>query len=282
MEIPEGATHRWLKTRTTEHLRITDILYAPGFIQPRHTHPFASFSFVSSGSYRETFGRKIHARQSATAIFHPPEESHAVRYDSKVRIVSVHFSFEKLASIRAHANILDTPSSCRTETMSWLGARLARELRREDTAALLAIEGLALEMLAEASRDNTGNGKDFPHWLKDAKDFLHDNFANSFALEDVAKIAGVHPAHLSRVFRAKFDCTVGEYVRRLRVEFACRQILTTELTLSEIAAHAGFSDQSHFNKVFKSFVNLTPYQYRKLSSMSGSHKNARFVQDLIG
>jgi transcriptional regulator GlxA family with amidase domain len=82
-----------------------------------------------------------------------------------------------------------------------------------DAASGLAIEGLVLEMLTEASRSKISNReKNFPHWLKVGKDFLHDNFAESFALEDFAKIVGVHQAHLSRVFREKLGCTIGEYV----------------------------------------------------------------------
>ena len=177
----------------------------------------------------------------------------------------MHFSFAKLARIREQSAVLDTPSSCRTDTVSWLGKRLAWELRRADTASDLAIEGLALEMLAEASRaEVSSNQKSFPHWLKDAKDFLHDNFAIRFHWKTSLR-SQVFTRRIFRGIRENFHCTVGEYIRRLRVEFACRQISTTEITLSEIAAHAGFADQSHFNRIFKSFVNLTPYQYRRLS-----------------
>jgi AraC-like DNA-binding protein len=86
-----------------------------------------------------------------------------------------------------------------------------------DSFSRLSIEGLVLELLAEASRNKIGaDEKGVPRYLLDAKDFLHDNFAESFLLEDVAKIAGVHAVHLSRVFRKIFGRTIGEYVRRLR------------------------------------------------------------------
>ncbi len=266
MKFSEERHTYTVKNRVTENLKIDEALYPPARKQPRHTHLFASFSFVSSGSYLENFGKKTYSRQPSTVIFHPPHESHAVDFGSGARILSVHFSFEKLACIREQSVVLDSPMSCRTETTAWLGARLGQELRRADEASGLAIEGLVLEMLAEATRSKiSGSEKDFPQWLKEAKDFLHDNFAESFALETVAQIADVHPAHLSRVFREKFGCTVGEYVRRLRVEFACRQISATEMSLGEIALAAGFSDQSHFNKIFKNLFNLTPYEYRKIS-----------------
>jgi transcriptional regulator GlxA family with amidase domain len=59
-------------------------------------------------------------------------------------------------------------------------------------------------------------------------------------------------------------CTVGEYVRRLRFEFACQQILTTRRQLCDVALDAGFADQSHFNRMFRSQMGVTPFVYRNL------------------
>ncbi len=87
-------------------------------------------------------------------------------------------------------------------------------------------------------------------------------------LEEVAKLADVHPVHLSRVFREKYGSTIGEYVRRLRVEFASKQISSTKIPLSEIAHAAGFADQSHLNKTFKNIFGSTPSEYRKIARRS--------------
>jgi AraC family transcriptional regulator len=264
MNFPAQTRVSTVQDFRNEHFRIIDSLYSPGLKQPRHAHLFASFSFASSGNYLERFGKSTFAREPSTVIFHPPHESHAVEFQNRVRILSVQFSFEKLEQIRRQSLVLNSPSSCRTETAVRLGNCIYRELKRMDEFSILAIEGLALEILAEASRSKISvNEKNIPHWLKEAKDFLHDNFAESVALEDVAEIADVHPAHLSRVFRAKFGCTIGEYVRRLRLDFVCRQLSETDTPLSEVAVAAGFSDQSHLNKTFKNFCGLTPSEYRK-------------------
>jgi AraC family transcriptional regulator len=84
-------------------------------------------------------------------------------------------------------------------------------------------------------------------------------------LEDVACIADVHPVHLARVFRRKYNCTIGEYVRRLRVEYARRRISASNDSLIEIAMTAGFTDQSHFARTFKNHLGVTPGEYRKIS-----------------
>jgi AraC family transcriptional regulator len=163
------------------------------------------------------------------------------------------------------ADSLDRGSCHRSELVAWLGARLGREMTRSDSASALAIDGLISEMLAEGSRGKVlSEEKGFAAWLARATDFVHDNFTCTFSLEEVAQIAGVHSAHLSRVFRQKLGCTVGEYVRRLRFEFACQQILSTERSLCDVAHQAGFSDQSHLNRMFRAQMGMTPYMYRKL------------------
>ncbi|MDQ6787353.1 MAG: AraC family transcriptional regulator [Acidobacteriota bacterium] len=265
---PDGIA---VKQHITENFKLNETVYPPKLKQPRHTHSLASFSFVLSGNYLENFRRRDFSRQPSTVIFHPPHESHSVDYGNKtVRILSVQIGFEKLAYIREQSIGFDSSTSCRTDATTWLGNRIYQEFRRADGVSALAIEGLVLEILAEASRihSTAANEKIIPNWLKEAKDFLHDNFAESFVLEDVAKISGVHPVHLSRAFRRKFDCTIGEYIRRLRGEFALRQIRATDATLGEIAHAAGFSDQSHFNKTFKTLYGLTPSEYRRISRQS--------------
>jgi AraC family transcriptional regulator len=255
---------RLIKHYQTSDLNFCEVAYPPKLRQARHTHKLASFSYVLSGSYAESLERKAFSRQSSTVVFHPPGETHAVEFENDVRILGVEFSFEKLSYLSRQSVIFEAPASCRSEKTNWLGARIYREFQQMDSFSMLAIEGLILELLAEAARAQLGSQeKNCPRWLKRSKDFLHANFKDSFSLEDIARVADVHPVHLSRVFREKFGCTVGEYVRRLRVEFASRQILSTEDTLGEIAHAAGFADQSHFNKIFKAAFGLTPAEYRK-------------------
>jgi AraC family transcriptional regulator len=72
---------------------------------------------------------------------------------------------------------------------------------------------------------------------------------------------GVHPVHLARVFRAHYGMSIGTYLRGLRLDWAACQ-LPTNTPLSEIAAGAGFVDQSHFTRAFRIHTGLTPGQYR--------------------
>jgi AraC family transcriptional regulator len=182
--------------------------------------------------------------------------------------LNVEINQQQFEHIRKHSSIFDSPKSCRTETFGWLGNRIYREFRRMDEFSALAIEGLILEILAEGARQTHIAQTKFPDWLERAREFLHDNFAETVNLETISANVGVHPVHLARAFRQHYNCTVGEYVRRLRVEFACSQIIKTDVSLNEIAVMAGFSDQSHLTRIFKRHFGLAPSEYRKISHRS--------------
>jgi AraC family transcriptional regulator len=138
------------------------------------------------------------------------------------------------------------------------------EMRRMDAAAPLAIEGLLLELVACASRMREQNGSSGrPRWLEDARDRIHVELADRPTLTGLAESVGVHPVTLARAFRRAFGCTVGEYVRSLRIERAARQLTDTDLSLAEIALAEGFSDQSHFSNLFRRHTGLSPFQFRR-------------------
>ena len=77
-------------------------------------------------------------------------------------------------------------------------------------------------------------------------------------------LAGVHPVHLARTFRREYGVTVGEYARALRLDWAQALLSDPDLSLAEVAAGAGFADQSHFTRAFRAYAGVTPGRYREL------------------
>src|SRR5262249_4267028 len=95
------------------------------------------------------------------------------------------------------------------------------------------------------------------------RELLQDRFAENLTHDAIAAAAGIHPVHLARVFRRHYGCTLGEYVRKLRVDFAARQLIATNERLAGIALAAGFSGQSHFTRAFKRQTGMTPASFRR-------------------
>jgi AraC family transcriptional regulator len=232
---------------------------------PRHTHEPASFSLVLQGSYVETLGRKRFDCRPATVVFRPPEESHAVSFhDSEVRIFRVEVGGAWLERARECRLSWEGATEFAAGSSQSLALRLYGEFRAADQFSALAVEGLALELLAEAGRAcaRTSKRRAPPAWLAEARDVLRERLGETFSLAELARRVNVHPVHLAHEFRRHFGTSAGEYARRLRVEEACRALAQTDLPLSAVAARSGFYDQSHLTNSFKRVTRMTPAQYR--------------------
>ncbi len=74
--------------------------------------------------------------------------------------------------------------------------------------------------------------------------------------------------HLSREFHKHFQMTIGEYIRKRRIEHASELLSNSELSMAEIASICGFSDQSHFCALFKKHSGMTPGKFRDVSALA--------------
>lgn len=263
------------KRRDVAGFCLTEHCYAPDFDIPPHAHESAFFRVVLQGACSETAGRRTYVSGPTTVTFMPLGETHANRWlDDGGRCFHVEVAPARLESVRAYSGSAERPVEFGKGLAAWLSFRLYQEFHLSDEISLLAMEGLALELLAEAFRRRESVPERRPPlWLEQARDLLHAQFLDPVSLEAIAGVVGVHPAHLARVFRQQYHSTIGDYVRKLRIEFACRQIASTDDSLLEIALSAGFSDQSHFCKTFKSLMGMTPAEFQKPFHACKSHTN---------
>src|SRR5262245_30430242 len=239
--------------------------YPPEASLPMHRHENAFFYLVVEGRCTEDRGHSSESGGPSTLVYHPPGEVHANRWPGPGgRCFHIELSHERLQAARPHAPALERPLRLEGGPASRLALRLLGEFRLGHLASPLALEGLALELLAEASRAGPVRPADeAPRWLLRVRDLLHDRFAQEYRLGELAAEGGVHPAHLARSFRHHFRCTVGEYLRRLRIEDACRRLAGSDEPLVAVALAAGYADQAHFTKAFRRATGMTPAEYRR-------------------
>lgn len=101
-----------------------------------------------------------------------------------------------------------------------------------------------------------------PNWVGLVTDILNDRWNENISLDELAKLLGVHPVTISKFFPKYFQCTLGEYIRKIRIDKATILIRNSRLSLTDIAYQCGFFDQSHFIKVFKHTTGFLPNRYK--------------------
>ncbi len=255
-----------LARRDLFNIKLRETVYPAGLTLGRHMHANAYLTFIIEGEYTETYLGNSAVCRAGTLRFLPAQEIHSNAYHDGARCLHVELNPATIDRLREQANILAHPGEVTSPQAAMLARRLYTEFRQRDQAASIAIEGLVLEILAESARSTNGGSRTAPKWLIRAKDMIQAKFLDVPSLTDIANASGVHPVHLSREFRRYFDCTVGEYMRKLRVEHASNLLASTNTPLAEIANVCGFADQSHFSSTFKRTVGLTPARYREMHS----------------
>ncbi|HVT11041.1 MAG TPA: AraC family transcriptional regulator [Fimbriimonadaceae bacterium] len=242
---------------------ITENRFAPGLQIDRHVHQHTHFTFILEGGFVESYDRIVLECDPGSTLFVPAGAPHTdrIRPDG-AHTIGIELSpgvAERVVSqtgVLADARVLTDPR------IEQAGRRLYREFRSADAAASLSMESIALEMLVSAARIRTIGEHGEPEWMRTVREILHEGFTESLSLSEIAAQVGVHETHLARAFRKRHGCTLGEYIRRLRVDSAARELKSGAKPVAEIAAEMGFYDQAHFCRTFKTAYGMSPSQYR--------------------
>ena len=243
---------------------VTELRFAAGYVQPEFAPPRPYVAVVLGGSLVKTIGRSTVELDVRSAVTMPAGQVHGARFGPH----GAHVLAVALAGPARGLPSLTRMAAVSARNLSWLARRLAAELRARDETAPLAAEGFALELLAATEREVRAERRPTapPVWLDDAVELLEARIGGRIGLGELAQEVGVSAARLAREFRVRYGVSVGEYVRRLRIEWAAAELVRGERSLAEIAAEAGFADQSHFTRVFRRRVGTTPSRYREFQN----------------
>lgn len=257
---------RVLTSRALTNFAIVESQYAAGQNLSPHSHERAFISIALQGSYLERCGSSTLYCSAGQVIFHTAGEFHSNHFfEDGGRSLNLEILPHFAARLRDYGVDTRTRITPFGRHYMQLGLKLHKEASRYDSVSELAIEGLAMEVLAEMLRDRTKPKLGRPDWLERVKALLHERYRESIALKDLAEYAHVHPVHVARAFRKRYECCIGDYVRRLRVESACRELAASDMPIAEIAGRNGFSDQSHLCRTVKEYTGMSPRQLRRPS-----------------
>jgi AraC family transcriptional regulator len=242
---------------------ITETSYPPGFVVPMHRHENTWLGFVVKGSVFETCGgREIECQPLALMVRMAGEAHSDLAGKTGGRALTVELK-KPLLQLLDDCVVIQRRNEFQGGRLPSLMTRLYNETCQIDAVSPICIDALVLEMVVEAYRRSSVHGGPTPSTsLRQAMELVRARYKESLSLGDVAQQIGIHPVQLARGFRKVYGYSVGEYVRKLRVEFACRELLDSESPMADVALAAGFCDQAHFCRTFKRLVGINPSEFR--------------------
>lgn len=235
-------------------LALSLVRYAPGAVLGEHSHARGSISIVVGGALLERVGSETALARMGHAVVKPPELPHSNRFGSQGGLL---------------ISVADPPGVAFERGWRWLAGHCAG--RRAIAIAAALTEGdpfgeaqeQGWELVASVSRGAARSLAAPPEWVNEVKDRVAAAPRRP-SLARLADTAGVHPAYLTKAFRAAFGYSISGFIRRLRSQRAADLLAQSDLGIAAIAAQTGFADQSHLCRIFRRELGVSPSAYRLL------------------
>ncbi len=246
-------------------LHAYEAAYASGSRLPEHEHTSPFFTYVLRGNYVEQEGRLPRECARGAVIFHRANERHSnVVGPQGTASLNVEIGADAWRELTADmVPGRDIVGRVLSGNAEWLALAVWREFHNDDAASALGLDE-TVAMLCGAIRTSAARGVFEPHPRLDrCAEYLRARPTSTPRLAEVAQVAGVHPMHLAKLFRQRFGYSMGEFLRRQRIAWACEQLACDAGTISSIAARAGFSDHAHFTRTFRRIAGCSPSWYRQ-------------------
>ena len=140
--------------------------------------------------------------------------------------------------------------------------RIWRECCMNDSCSTPSVQAAVLWLLGSAATSSSSGS--IPPWAGRLRGLLDGWWGETFSLQQLANALHVHPVTISKHFPRYFSCTLGEYMRRIKVDKALCLMRQPGRPLTGIAYECGFFDQSHFTRTFQACTGMLPGGYQKL------------------
>ncbi len=229
-----------------------------------HFHENPHLTFILRGDVIEGTKKEVYHCTPGRLLFHGSGEPH---YNQPLQggVTCLHLDFTENALDDFGGKV--RPQGIfhvRDSSIKFSCYKLFSEALICDDLSAASIHCLSLDVLDQLHAVDTDMHASRPQWVGRLEEMIRSDYSESRSLDEFSRELSVHPVHVSRSFSRYFDCTLGEYIRKVRVERALALMSRRNISLTEIAGACGFADQSHFTRSFKQIMGCTPSNYRKL------------------
>jgi AraC-like DNA-binding protein len=259
------------------------------FSAPLHVHPEFELVYIKESYGKRIVGNQIERFEAGDMVLIGPSLPHIwINDDSFINgqagttatsiVLYFHpklfecglFDLPEAESLKNMLRVSKLGIAIQHETRDKVAAKIEQILHAQGFQRILLLLEI-LQLLAESTELAQINATEFVHYdNKSEKDrlcevyrYVHENFRSDIQLKDVARLTNLTPQSFCRLFKKRNNLHFVEYLNQVRISNACRLLLDSDWTISEIAYNCGYKTISNFNKLFKETTGLSPKRYRE-------------------
>ena len=263
------------------------------FQSPFHSHPELELVYVKESFGKRIIGNSVMPFEPGDMVFLGSDLPHVWLNDEmyyqgistlKANAIVVYFSkdifgpaFYELKETQKINELFFQAGkgiSIIGKTNKQIAKKLEKLILKKDFEVIIGLFEI-LSMLSESQDRVYINNEAYSTTHKDSKkdrlsevfQYVNENYKKDIVLIEIAAIANMTPTSFCRMFKLKTKKSFVEYLNEIRVSKACKFLLETDLSMSEIAYECGYKTASNFNKLFKKFMGMTPSEFKKSASV---------------
>ena len=136
----------------------------------------------------------------------------------------------------------------------------------ENTENINALEVIITKTCTQIAMHNKLEQLNENIYVNQAKQFIHDHYKEGINVSQVADSLNISYPYLSKLFKEMESQNIADYINEIRIEEGKKLLISSNLTVKEIASEVGYSNHQSFERYFKKYNDLAPGQYRKLNT----------------
>jgi AraC-like DNA-binding protein len=255
-----------------------------------HYHQEFELSFITEGSGRRIVGDSVEEFHPGDLIFIGPRIPHvwfseatAQKQRSGRTLESVYLLFNNEILPHGLTSLPEFRGVNRAIQLSERGIRITGDTLNQVSKIMLQLPYLSSMkrlMLFYEIMDIIGGSDSFSYLasagyvkskfetnssrIKSIHEYLMKNYREEVNLARIADIVHMAPASVCRFFKSSTGQTIFEYLNKIKIDYACKLLLNTDLNVVDISFDCGFNNLSHFNKQFRRYTGKTPTRFRRI------------------
>ena len=124
---------------------------------------------------------------------------------------------------------------------------------------------LFMDYLLQSAKSTklVSSGRMSDYYIKEAINYIEQNFQNNISIEDIATVCGINRSYLGKIFRNSIGRSPQEFLMNYRMVKATELLKLTSLSIADVGSAVGYENQLHFSRAFKNIYGVSPREWRK-------------------